>query len=169
MKKKIIAIEPKLKDVLNHTQIIALTRGEYKRLVEIHKLQEEDESTADGPYFSFVGDPYVEEKKVASSKPKAKKKTTKKRKRKAVEEEQVAEIEDISDDEEGWNSDMESEEYGYDNNDDVFEYDRPSRACDKPSGFYADVDASEDEMESYSDDSRMKSPMILLTTTSLIL
>lgn len=137
---------------MNNIQIIPLTRGEYKRLVEVHELQEKDGNTADGPYLSFVGDPYEEKKKVASSKPKAKKKTTKKRKRKAVEEEQVAEIEDISDDEEGWDSDMESEEYGYDNNDEVFEYDRPSRACDKPSGFYAPEDASDDEMESYSDD-----------------
>lgn len=135
-----------------NTQIIALTRGEYKRLVEVHELQEKDDNTADGPYLSFVDDPYVEEKKVASSKPKAKKKkgTTKKRKRKALEEEQIAEVEDISDDEDGWDSDMESEEYGYDNNDEVFEYDRPSRAC-KPSGFY-DEDASDDEMENDSDD-----------------
>ena len=149
VKEIIIAKEPKLADVLKNVQIIALTRGEYKRRVEIHEVQEKDDSTADGPYLSFVGDPYVEGKKVASSKPKAKKKkgTTKKRKRKAVEEEQIEEIEDISDDEDGWNLDMESEEYGYDNNDDIFEYDRPSRACDKPSGFYANEDASDDEME----------------------
>ena len=145
MKEKIIAKEPKLKDALKNVQIIALTRGEHKRRVEIHKLQEEDESTADGPYFSFVDDPYVEKKKVASSKT-AKKGTTKKRKAKEISDEDEEVLDDISDDEDGWDSDMESEEYGYDNNDEVFEYDRPSRACDKPSGFY-DEDASEDGME----------------------
>lgn len=147
LKELIITEDPTLKAILTNVQFIASTRGEYNRDIEMHDHQY-DNCNHYKQYYSFFGTPYREASKTSSSTTKSKKSTKKTKANKKAASNEVFSEEDEEDE---CSSDMESELYGYKNNDESFEY--YTRDNSKPEGFYVyDDDDSFDGEESKDDD-----------------
>lgn len=147
LKELIITEDPTLKAILTNVQFIASTRGEYNRDIEMHDHQY-DNCNHYKQYYSFFGTPYREASKTSSSTTKSKKST---KKTKANKKAAFKEVFSEEDEEDECSSDMESELYGYKNNDESFEY--YTRDNSKPEGFYVyDDDDSFDGEESKDDD-----------------
>ena len=118
LKELIITEDPTLKAILTNVQFIASTRGEYNRDIEMHDHQY-DNCNHYKQYYSFFGTPYREASKTSSSTTKSKKST---KKTKANKKAAFKEVFSEEDEEDECSSDMESELYGYKNNDESFEY-----------------------------------------------